>query len=65
MITFGILGLLLISYAIWIKNEKRQNVFFIVGGISLLIYSIFIYDPVFILLQIIFIISAFIELLKK
>ena len=64
MIIFGIIGLLLISYAVWLKNEKQQDFLFIAGGLSLLIYSIFIQDTIFIVLQIVFIISSFIELVK-
>ncbi|MBX2866548.1 hypothetical protein KTR10_01130 [Candidatus Kaiserbacteria bacterium] len=64
MITFGIIGLLLISLALWL-TEKKQNILFIIGGISLLIYSISIGDTIFIILQSIFICSAALELLKK
>ncbi|HMP85449.1 MAG TPA: YgjV family protein, partial [Candidatus Paceibacterota bacterium] len=64
MIIFGIIGLLAISFAIWIKNDKQQDIIFIFGGIFLLIYSIFIKDLVFIFLQLIFILSAIIELIK-
>jgi len=31
---FGILGLLIITYAVWLKNEKRQDLLFIFGGLS-------------------------------
>jgi len=65
MITFGIIGLLVISYAIWIKDEKRQNILFIVGGVALLFYSLFIKDVIFIVLQIIFILSALVEIIRK
>ena len=58
---FGILGLLIITYAVWLKNEKRQDLLFIFGGLSLLIYSIWIQDIIFIVLQIVFIVSALIE----
>ena len=64
MIYSGIFGLIIISYAIWIKNEKKQDILFILGGILLLSYSIFIEDIIFIILQIIFILSALIEILK-
>ena len=64
MITFGIIGLLLISFALWL-GEQKQNILFIIGGISLLIYSVFIEDVVFIILQSIFILSAVFELIKK
>ena len=64
MITFGIIGLLIISGSLWIKNEVKQNILFICGGVSLLLYSIYIDDMVFIVLQCVFILSAGLELLK-
>lgn len=63
-IIFGIIGLLVISFAIWLRDERKQDFYFVVGGISLLIYSISIGDIIFIILQIVFIISALIEILK-
>ena len=64
MITFGIAGLLLAAYGLWIKNEKIQDIIYIIGGIFLLTYSIYIDDPVFIVLQVVFIFSALFELIK-
>jgi hypothetical protein len=68
-IIFGIIGLLIISYSVWVKNERRKDLLLILGGLSLLAYSISIRDAIFIILQIIFIISAFvaefIQLSKK
>ncbi len=61
---FGILGLLLITAGVLIKSEKKQDVFFAVGGLSLLVYSIYINDWIFIALQIVFILTAVIELIK-
>jgi hypothetical protein len=63
-IIFGIIGLLIISYSVWQKNEKNQDILFIIGGASLLAYSVSIHDAIFTILQIVFIASAFIELLK-
>ena len=64
MIIFGIVGLLIITYALWVKNEKVQDALFIIGGACLLVYSIYINDTIFVVLQIIFMLSAFLELLK-
>ena len=64
MIYFGIVGLILITIAIWLK-EKVQNVLFIVGGLGLLVYSASIENLIFIILQLVFIISAGVELFKK
>ncbi|KKQ76931.1 MAG: hypothetical protein US98_C0019G0009 [Parcubacteria group bacterium GW2011_GWC1_38_6] len=63
-IIFGIVGLLIISLAIWLKSERRQDILFVIGGASLLVYSISIKDVIFIILQIVFLISAFVELLR-
>ncbi|MFH1404694.1 MAG: YgjV family protein [Patescibacteria group bacterium] len=64
MIIFGILGLLIISYSIWDRKEKRQDVLYVAGGVCLLAYSIWIQDTIFIILQIVFILSALLELVK-
>ncbi len=61
---FGIIGLLIGSSAIWLKNERKQDIWFIVGGVCLLIYSVSIGSVIFIILQIVFIISALAEMLK-
>lgn len=63
-IVFGIIGLLVISFAIWLKDESRQDILFIIGGGALLIYSISVGDVIFIILQIVFIVSALAEVLK-
>jgi len=60
----GIVGLVVISYAVWVRKEKWQDVLFIIGGLLLLIYSISISSSIFIILQIIFILSAIAELVK-
>lgn len=63
-IIFGIIGLLIISRALWLKNERTQDYYFVAGGIALLIYSISIGDKIFIVLQIVFIVSALVEIFK-
>lgn len=60
----GIIGLTIISFAIWLRNERRQDVLFIAGGIFLLIYSIGVSDIIFIILQVVFIVSALAEILR-
>ncbi|MBI4120902.1 MAG: YgjV family protein [Parcubacteria group bacterium] len=64
MILFGILGLLIISYALWVRDEIRQNNLFIIGGAFLLVYSLAIDEAIFVALQLVFIISAVLELVK-
>lgn len=61
---FGVIGLVIMAFSIWIKKENRQDLFFIFGGVCLLIYSLGIKSWIFSILQIIFIASALIELLK-
>ena len=54
----GGVGLLLISLGLVLKNRKREDALYIIGGICLEIYSIHIQDVIFIVLQIIFIFFA-------
>lgn len=60
----GALGMLLISYGIIHRSPLTRNYLFTAGGILLLIYSIFLQDPVFIPLQIIFTLSSLWEIRK-
>ena len=62
--TIGALGLILISIGIINKNRRNQDVLYIVGGICLEIYSVYIGDWIFIILQAIFTISAVYDLVK-
>ena len=54
---FGIIGLLIITRGIFIKKEKPRDWDFAIGGIFLLAYSIYLRDLIFIILQIVFIVS--------
>ncbi len=63
-IIFGIVGLLIVSAAIWVKREKNQDVLFVIGGICLLIYSLSIDSYIFVILQLVFIISSSLELVR-
>ncbi|OGH64915.1 MAG: hypothetical protein A2821_00360 [Candidatus Magasanikbacteria bacterium RIFCSPHIGHO2_01_FULL_41_23] len=54
----GAFGLLLISLGIIFKERKKQDTLYIFGGLALEAYSIYIGDLIFIILQIIFVISA-------
>ncbi len=60
----GAAGLLLISAGLLLKNRKRQDVLYILGGIFLEAYSIHLQDAIFIVLQIIFTLSAIYDLAK-
>lgn len=51
----GAAGLLIVSAGILKHTNREQNKKFILGGVCLLAYSIYLKDPVFIPLQIVFI----------
>lgn len=61
----GAAGLLLISLGILLKNRRRQDILFIIGGACLEIYSAYLRDTIFTLLQIVFILSALYDLQKE
>jgi hypothetical protein len=60
----GTFGLLLITVGIITKERRRQDVFYIIGGIGLEIYSIYLKDVIFIILQIVFILASIYDLFK-
>ena len=61
----GIIFIILGSIYSMKKGEKKKPTytFFLIGGVSLLIYSISIDDLIFIILQIVFIITSVIEII--
>ena len=61
----GILGLLLIAFCVFTQRKKSEDLFYIFGGLFLLLYSIYIRDLIFIVLQIIFIFAAFYHYFSK
>jgi len=66
----GTIGLILIIIGILIKpkNRKVRDILYILGGLALASYSIYIKDNIFITLQIIFVLIAiydFFKILKK
>jgi len=60
----GALGLILICIGLLLKNRMHQNILYIVGGVCLEIYSVYLRDTIFIILQIVFILSAVYDLFK-
>ena len=60
----GAAGLLLISIGIITKKRKTQDVLYIIGGLCLEAYSIYLGDVIFIILQIIFTLAAIYDLVK-
>ncbi|MBN1896243.1 MAG: hypothetical protein JW789_00760 [Candidatus Aenigmarchaeota archaeon] len=64
----GAMGLVLIIVGIALKSRKRRDILYIFGGTLLEIYSIYIGDIIFIVLQFIFTVVAvydFIRIKKK
>lgn len=61
----GAAGLLLISYGVLVKSERRQDEIFILGSAGLLAYSLFLRDPIFVPLQVVFMLVSAMELVKK
>jgi lipid-A-disaccharide synthase-like uncharacterized protein len=61
----GAAGLVLISIGLLLKNRKAQDILYISGGIFLELYSLYLGDPVFIVLEIVFIASAAYDLVKQ
>jgi hypothetical protein len=57
-------GLLLISGGILTKKRSQQDILYIVGGLCLEAYSIYLGDWIFIVLQIIFTIAAVWDLMQ-
>lgn len=60
----GAAGLLLISVGIITKKRKTQDVLYIIGGLCLEAYSIYLGNIIFIILQIIFTLAAIYDLVK-
>lgn len=63
----GAIGLILITWGIFEKNIRKRDRIYVIGGSGLLIYSLYLKDPIFIPLQIIFIIASAVHIyqLKK
>ncbi len=58
----GAAGLVFISIGVVSKNRIRQNVYFIIGGLLLEAYSVYLKDVIFIPLQPIFVAASAYEL---
>ena len=60
----GAAGIVLIAIGIILRDRKRQDMMYILGGICLEAYSIYIGDIIFIVLQLIFTMAAVYDLVK-
>jgi len=60
----GGLGILLIAIGLSLKERQLQDIFYICGGICLEVYSIYINDFIFIVLQLVFTFAAVYDLVR-
>ena len=61
---FGIIGVIFIVVGILVRNRKEEHMMFILGGLLLGIYSIYLKSYIFMILQIIVVLSAVYELVR-
>jgi hypothetical protein len=60
----GILGLSIISIGVFWQKKYVEDLLYILGGIALFIYSYHIKEWIFVVLQVIFTISAMLHLFR-
>ncbi len=60
----GIIGLVLICVAMMVKKRSLRNVLAFFGGISMLLYSIYLKDLIFIILQAVYTIVIIFDYMK-
>ena len=60
----GILGLVIISIGVFWQKKYLEDFLYIIGGIALFVYSYNIREWIFVILQVIFIISAILHLFR-
>ncbi len=58
----GAFGLVFITFGVIEKNRVRQNVYFIIGGLLLEVYAVYLRDVIYIPLQLIFVAASVYEL---
>lgn len=61
----AIIGLLILSWGVLTKKEKKRNILFVIGGLLLVTYSIYIRDIIIITVQSVFTIAAAYNLTKQ
>jgi len=65
MIIIGALGLALVIVGMFIEHPRKIYIFYILGGIFLAIYSIYVRNVIFIILQLVFTAVAVWKLAKS
>lgn len=60
----GVLGLVFVVLGLLQRKEIKEDIFFLIGGIFLLVYSIYLKNVIFIILQSAFILATIWEIIK-
>ena len=60
----AIMGLLILTWGVVTKKERKRDSLFVIGGVMLISYSIYIKDLIIIAVQSIFTIAAAYNLIK-
>jgi len=61
----GVIGILLLSAGILSRERKKQDIYYVTGGVFLASYSFYVGDFIFIAVQVIFTIAAAYDLLRQ
>ena len=61
----GIIGLVLISMAMVVRKRTLRDGLSLFGGVGLLIYSIYLSDMIFIVLQSVYIVVVLVDFIKE
>ncbi|MCC6323394.1 hypothetical protein IT400_01230 [Candidatus Nomurabacteria bacterium] len=61
----GIIGLIFICIAMIVKNRKTRDSLSFFGGVGLLIYSIYLKDAIFMILQSVYIVVVSIDYFRQ
>ncbi len=60
----GAIGLVFVVIGVLHRDQRKEDLWYMVGGIALVVYSIYIGNIIFIALQVIFIAAALYEFIK-
>ncbi len=62
--TIAVVGVILHVYGVFLETEKRRDLVFIIGGVCLFIYALWIRNKIFALAMGGFTVASFIELIE-
>lgn len=60
----GVLGLIFVIFGLLQRKEIKEDIFFLIGGVFLIVYSIYLRNAIFIILQAAFILATIWEIIK-